>query len=334
MTEAMYLAISRDNLSRAYGYSEAAGHALMIPSGFQGDPIAAGKSIRRLCGGMVDAARLVEKFTGDKMCKRCETKITSDLISAAEADMNVIADTTDPSMTGTAAAIDDTADTVQETRMSMDDALLAADAMRYDTIRPGLEFKWDNPLTPGRKTDSKPVKVEKCAVKGTHKVAPKPGTDTDGVNGTCPVCHTFAKLTGKGFIGTHTTTGETEPAAPTLPQKSVKAVDTGTQHGDPSDAAKRREGEAYTTTGRGKNKVVTPVVPIASESPIGQRDHGMSDGPAMLPKGTYANGSSPDRTITTIPKVGRNGTLTQDEYAKLGRSAQRRYWRKLAQNNK
>lgn len=324
--ETRYLAVSIDRLPRFYGYENAAGHALMIPSGFQDDPLAADNDIRRVCGGTTDVRRLVEKFQGDKHCKRCEAKITDDLINAGDDDRN-----RDDDAEAARILIADVAERDNSECLSMDDALTAADAMRFDTVKPGCEITWPKPV----KVNAKSVKVQKCAVKGTDKVSPKPGTDTDGQHGTCPVCQTFAKLTGKGFIGVHNVNGESTPVSPEMGQRSVKAVDTGSTPGDPSDAAKRRQGEAYTVTGRGKNKTVTPNVPTttAGQSPIGGRDHGSLDGPAMLPRGTYANGSRPDSKVTTIPKVGKNGTLTQDEYAKLTRSQRRTYWRKLAKRN-
>jgi hypothetical protein len=360
MTETkMYLAVSLDRLPRHYGYKEAAGHALMIPQGFQGDPLAADNDIRRVCGGTVDVRRLEEKFQGDKLCKRCVAKITDDMISDAEYDLNraeyesaarelvadadntqTVADMIRSDPDAVVITVDDalnvvTIDAAELTDnskcLTLDDALAAADAMRFDTVTPGCEIKWPKP----RKTDSKSVKVQKCAVKGTDKVAPKPGTDADGQNGVCPVCQTFAKLTGKGFIAAHNVNGETTPVSPEMGQKSVKIVDTGAQAGDPSDASKRRQREAYVKTGRGKNKTVTPVVPTttAGQAPVGQRDHGMMDGPALLPRGTYSNGVRPDSKVTRIPKVGKNGWLTQEEYAKLSRSQQRTYWRKLAKRN-
>lgn len=357
MTDEMtrYLAASIDRLPRFFGYEGAAGHALMIPTGFQNDPLAADTDIRRVCGGTTDVRRLSEKFTGDKMCKRCVSKVTEQMISDAEYDRNrdeyeeaariVVADAAqDIPVTaknnsgglsiGTPVVTDTpTVTPVQDNSkcLTLDDAIAAADAMRFDTVKPGCEIKWPQPV----KADAKPVKVQKCAVKGTHKVAPKPGTDTDGQNGTCPVCQTFAPLTGKGFIGAHNVNGESTPTSPEMGQRSVKAVDTGSTPGDPSDAAKRRQGEAYTVTGRGKNKTVTANVPTttAGQAPIGGRDHGALDGPAMLPRGTYANGSRPDSKVTTIPKVGKNGTATQEEYARMSRSQQRAYWRKLSKNN-
>lgn len=317
-----YLAVSGDRLPRYFGYEGAAGHALMIPTGFQGDPLAADNDIRRVCGGTTDVRRLNEKFSGDKKCKRCESKITDKMIDDAEYDRNreeyeeaariLVADVADP----------------DAGRLTLDDAITAADGMRFDTIRPGVEIKWT-----ALKSDPRPLKVEKCAVKGTDKVEPKPGTDTDGINGTCPVCQTFAKLTGKGFIGAHKINNEPTPANPEMGQKSVPAVETGARQGDTSDAAKRREGEAYTVTGRGKNKTVTPNVPTttAGQAPIGQRDHGALDGPGMLPRGTYANGMRPDPKIVKEEMAGgRFGTLTKTEVGKLSRSQQRSYWRKVA----
>lgn len=315
------LAMSVDLTIRKYGYPGAAGHSLMIPEGFQGDPLAAGTKIRRVCGGTVDVKRMEEKYSGaDKLCATCIKRTTDAMIDAgiqaqaAAQSGEMISD-----------------NTPDAARLTLDAAITAADSMRYDTVRPGIEIKW--PMPKNGKAAQMPVKVQKCAVKGVDKVAPKPGTDADGVNGTCPVCQTVAKLTGKGFIGAHVVNGESAPASPEMGQKTVKAVDTGAPQGDPSDAAKRREREAYTVTGKGEHKTITPNVPTttAGQSPVGMRDHGMMDGPAMLPRGTYANGSRPDpKVVKEEIAGGKFGTLTKAEVGKLSRSQQRSYWRKVA----
>lgn len=78
--------------------------------------------------------------------------------------------------------------------------------------------------------------------KSAAAIAPAAGSDADGQNGVCPVCHMAVKITGSGGVGTHRPTGET-PDAPQLSQRVIPAVD---RHGEDSrDAAKRRNGEAY-----------------------------------------------------------------------------------------
>lgn len=361
-TRVTFLALTTDELPRWFGTGKGKSHAIMTTvTRPGGDHIGSlGLTYTTVHGWTGKTEELTEQF--DNKCARCEKwltehtdAVTDTLKAYAEESTGSVRDMILSDPNAITIALDENADVTVTHPMGMmaltpaeKGAKLSADrkAARAlvtapDTDKTESDNVADIKARSASKVSEKPVKVEKCAVKGTDKVAAKPGTDTDGTHGTCPVCQTFAPLTGKGFIGTHTITGEIEPVSPTLSQKSVKIVDTGSQHGAPSDAAKKRDAEAYTVTktGKGKNKVVTktPNVPTttAGQSPIGQRDHGMSDGPAMLPRGTYANGSTPDKTVTTIPMVGgRNGTLTSAEYAKLSRSAQRNYWRKVAKKNK
>lgn len=61
-----------------------------------------------------------------------------------------------------------------------------------------------------------------------------------------------------------------------LAEPTVENVATGAQHGDPRDAERRRVAElAQVRDGEAP-------VPTAHQAPIGQRDHGMSDGVAMV----------------------------------------------------
>lgn len=99
--------------------------------------------------------------------------------------------------------------------------------------------------------------------KSAAAVAPVPGSDTDGVNGVCPVCHMAVKITGSGGVGTHRPDGST-PDAPKLSQRVIPAVD---RHGEDSrDAAKRRTGEAYREIEEVREELT---VSVADDAPAG-----------------------------------------------------------------
>lgn len=99
--------------------------------------------------------------------------------------------------------------------------------------------------------------------KSAAAVAPVPGSDTDGQNGVCPVCHMAVKITGSGGVGTHRPDGST-PDAPQLSQRVIPAVD---RHGEDSrDAAKRRTGEAYREIEEVREELT---VSVADDAPAG-----------------------------------------------------------------
>lgn len=92
MGKAQFVALNADDDARWYGLgTRGVGHALIIPAGFQNDPLASGGVIEKACGGKgLDAARLTEKFIGDARCKRCEAWLAStggrDAVEAARGD--------------------------------------------------------------------------------------------------------------------------------------------------------------------------------------------------------------------------------------------------------
>lgn len=75
-----YIALNADDDARFYGLgAKGVGHVLIIPKGYQGDPLASGGEIEKACPGKgLDAARLSERFTGDAMCKRCAAWLVTD----------------------------------------------------------------------------------------------------------------------------------------------------------------------------------------------------------------------------------------------------------------
>lgn len=214
--------------------------------------------------------------------------------------------------------------------------------------------------------------------KSAGALAPVPGSDTDGVEGVCPLCREAVRLTNSGAVGTHRNGGVT-PDAPQLSQREIPAVD---RRGEPTrDAHKRREGEAYvqdcTVTlpgdapvadqvaavlaavagvddAPGVSKEIVPVVEHASAAPVGVRDHGRSDGVAMVPLGQtgYAGFKFDDGETVTVdgksvksvdgvkvkaPMVsdvvgGYFGYLTEAEYLALSKNGRRNYRRKVSEN--
>lgn len=180
--------------------------------------------------------------------------------------------------------------------------------------------------------------------KSAGALAPVPGTDADGVNGVCPVCHMAVKLTNSGAVGTHRPDGST-PDAPQLSGREIPAVDV---RGEATrDAAKLRESEAYrddvavtldpmapvadqvaavraavdgNAKARGVKAVRVPVVDAGATDAErerrrtgvkGARNLGRTDGVAMLPRGAsgyagveFDNGGTFDLDGKEVPAVG------------------------------
>lgn len=82
-----FLAVSGEGLVRMFGQGErGAGHALLIPAGFQGDALASGARITRACGSTLESGKAREKFLGDKRCQKCvEWLATPEGVAAIEA---------------------------------------------------------------------------------------------------------------------------------------------------------------------------------------------------------------------------------------------------------
>lgn len=81
-----FLAVSGDGFVRMFGQGErGAGHALLIPAGFQGDALSSGARIARACGSSLPSEKATEKFQGDKRCPKCvEWLDTADGTAAIE----------------------------------------------------------------------------------------------------------------------------------------------------------------------------------------------------------------------------------------------------------
>lgn len=169
-----------------------------------------------------------------------------------------------------------------------------------------------------------------------------------------------------------------------LSEPSTEVVATGAQQGAPREAEAVREAEIRVISGDADeaNAAIAerllygdrgaavglareldargPAAPVpsADRAPVGQRDHGMLDGVAMVqganmapvqpmwrnpvtgevePAAAYLGGSlrdRVDRTVVSPPMVGgRYGYLTRDQYEGLTRSQQRKYWAKIKKQN-
>lgn len=175
--------------------------------------------------------------------------------------------------------------------------------------------------------------------KNAVAIKARPGTDTDGVHGVCPFCWERVALTGSGAIGTHRIGGVT-PDGPQLSERVTEAVDRN--GGTARDSAKRRKAEGESgvrvagTTRGGKSRRVEQVVTHRAENAgaaVGIRDHGRSDGPALVPLGEtgYAGMKFDDeRKLGAMANVGGAfGWLSSREYGELSRTQQRRYDRKV-----
>lgn len=185
--------------------------------------------------------------------------------------------------------------------------------------------------------------------KSAGALAPVPGSDADGVNGVCPVCHMAVKLTNSGAVGTHRPDGST-PDAPQLSGREIPAVDV---RGEATrDASKLREREAEGDDDTTRAQVARSGKFGAERSGArgvrGSRNMGRIDGVATLPRGAsgyagveFDNGGTFDLDGKEIPAVGTMseidpikggpfGTLRESEYAALSQSARRRYRAKIA----
>ena len=185
--------------------------------------------------------------------------------------------------------------------------------------------------------------------KSAGALAPVPGTDADGVNGVCPVCHMAVKLTNSGAVGTHRPDGST-PDAPQLSGREIPAVDV---RGEATrDAAKLREREAAGDDDTTRAQVARSGKFGAERSGVrgvrGSRNMGRIDGVATLPRGAsgyagveFDNGGTFDLDGKEVPAVGAVseidpikggpfGTLRESQYNALSSSARRRYRAKIA----
>lgn len=219
----------------------------------------------------------------------------------------------------------------------------------------------------------------------THAfLIPDGETPTGKIRAMCPGSFDSARLMDKGTdrckLCVKATATDTRKQGTGLSEPTTEVVATGAQQGAPREseavrAAEIREisgdadkanaaiGERLLFGDRGAAVELAreldargPAAPVPSavRAPVGQRDHGMLDGVAMVqgpnmapvqptwrnpatgevePAAAYLGGSlrdRVDRTVVSPPMVGgKYGYLTQEQYDRLKRTSQRRYWEKV-----
>lgn len=165
-----------------------------------------------------------------------------------------------------------------------------------------------------------------------------------------------------------------------LTERTVDVVSTGAQDGAPRDAERLRSAEISLISGDAaeQNAAIgeqlalgdksgamesarvldaqgaSAPIPTAHTAPLGSRDHGRSDGVAMVrganlrpvqpQKGWAAVAGTmagpigrerPDREASTVPMHGgKYGYLTRAQYDALSRSRQRKYWTYIAKQER
>lgn len=198
------------------------------------------------------------------------------------------------------------------------------------------------------------------------------------VKSVCTRAFTIARLAGDGHRCKLCVKAMTEAEVKHgtgLSERTVDVVDTGAQHGDPRDAERRRASEVALISGDAPERNATigeqlslgdkvgarktaraldergpaAPVPAARMAPLGSRDHGRSDGVAMVRgaamkavqpqrgwKATAGTMAGPigreraDKEASTVPMHGGTyGYLTKADYEQLSRTQQRKYWVKL-----
>lgn len=211
---------------------------------------------------------------------------------------------------------------------------------------------------------------------------------TGKIRAVCPGSFDAGRLTGKGTSRCKTCVKlaavDVRKRGTGLSEPVTEVVATGAQHGQPRRAEAMRAaevGEISGDAGKANAEIVEQVrsgdmpgaleaareidargpaapVPCADRAPVGQRDHGMLDGVAMVqgpnmapvqptwrnpvtgdvePAAAYLGGSLRERTDRTVvsPAMvgGRYGYLTREQYDELSRTQQRKYWERVKKQN-
>ncbi|MBD3004562.1 hypothetical protein [Streptomyces sp. 5-10] len=325
----LFIALNTDNDARWYGYGKGAGHALMIPDGFFGDPLS-GATGETLCGKSLDMSRLTEKSGSEAQCKACAKRLTDALLERARAAKSAMDKFCEP--------------------VAMEEgpggAPVAVETLESETAAPGTDSGSVFVTVDGkcaREVAGEDGAVSLKAIHGRSRITPVDGSvsvNGDGAEvGVCPQCHREVKLTGSGFIGTH------YPAklgkSPIMSEQAVTDV--------VADAAERkRAAEIDTERAAAEEEEREFRAPVAENVRRASGDQGTeatrgaamvqgADMPPVQPNSGHAStwdggiGSArPDRKVIDEPKHGgRYGYFTKEEYDALSRTAQRQYWRNV-----
>lgn len=327
------LALTLDGTPGWFGYEKGVGHMIMsgvITPG--GDHVGGNaETVKIVCatGKTLETSRMVGKFTGDAMCKRCQKWAESlgyaDALQSAQ----------------DAAAALENGPTVADMIMSDPDAVVitldgaATVAELTDNATPDKgkdkkSGKSKGGKGKGAKSAEKPVGEVKC-------IPNAPGLENGDGSGVCRACSWHGPM--KDHDGTMVMTahwvagrapkseGLTErkvgPDAPLA--ESPATVDTGNKSADDmigGNAAGALPGHTSLTRG----------APMDADKVTGPRER-KGDKPVRTTMDAPLGRERTDKRSAEIPTVGgRHGFLTQDEYDNLTRTQQRRYRRQVETN--
>ena len=257
-----FLIVTGDGFVRMYGQGErGAGHALLIPAGFQGDPLCSSARITRACGSTLESAKAVEKFLGEKRCQKCaawlETADGTAAIEAARAERWTW-EFGGEAVTEAVRASAEGADT-REDSAPVGSASGVSEAEMRDAVAAFYANGGKVPTEVAALPDPAAVRPNWAGSAGAseestpwcdfRRGAPVEGSDADGIEGKCPECRGVVALSDKGEIPKHRRYGVTVSAGPganrvRLSSASLAAVEHGSVPGSPAAADKRRAAES------------------------------------------------------------------------------------------
>lgn len=282
--KAQFPAVSIDGIARTFGLGETGvGHVLIIPRGFQGDPLSLGGTIEKACGGKgLDASRLSERFQGDAVCKRCAAWLLTtggrDGVESARADYP---GTDIAAPVGTDGSGEESAPVKvkaprkrkakgADKRENSAPTLPGIDAVTGVTGKTYAEMVAETAAyyaNGGKPSPEILALPDPHAVRKVWDVADGSGPDSgilvcefrgeidpervnmERTHGKCPECSAYIPLgpsedpDAPDKIGKHNVGGVATPAGKGLTSRSMDTVEHGTTPGDPADADKRRAAE-------------------------------------------------------------------------------------------
>lgn len=324
------MALTLDGTPGWFGYEKGVGHMIMsgvITPG--GDHVGGNaETVRIMCadGKTLETARMVEKFTGDAMCKRCQKWAESlgyaDALQSAQ----------------DAAAALENGPTVADMIMSDPDAVVIT--LDGAATVAELTDTQEKPVK-GKKSGKGKGKGKKSAPAtpppvGEVKCIPNaPGLENGDGSGVCRACswhgpmkdhdgtmvmtaHWVAGRAPKSEGLTETKVGEDAPAAPATVDSAHKGAD------DMIGGAAAGTLPGHTSLTRGK--------PMDADKVTGPKER-KGDKPVSTTMDAPLGRERIDTRSAVIETVGgRHGFLTQAEYDNLTRTQQRRYRRQVETN--
>lgn len=338
------LALTVDETPAWFGYGKGVGHMIMSSVVRPGGDHIGGNAdtVPVVCveGKSLETGRLVEKFTGDARCKRCQKWAESlGCVEAVESAR-------------VAAVGAESGPTVADMILADPDAVLItlgsgtimpdADVVAPDAWQAQQDRKADKVLAEGKRAakDKRAAKrakadAEPSPVRCVNGRTPAPGT-SDGGEGQCPACSTLVALRQDGKTTAHWV-GNRAPKSVGLSERKVgpeaplaespATIDTGNKSADDmlgGNAAGALPGRTSLTRGR----------PMDADKVTGPRERREGGKPVSTTMDAPLGGERIDARSAEIEIAGgRYGYLTPEEVGGLSATQRRRYWRHVSRNN-